>query len=104
MYNQIIKTMKTILEQRNDIQIKIQRAESFTPHKVEYYKEMLKEFDFKHIDFFVYETLKVSIYWKGIKQQGLFCSVQSALNNINTISGGYNKYYSIYTPDAIINL
>lgn len=30
---------------RNEILLKIQHAENFTPHKVDYYNEMLKEFD-----------------------------------------------------------
>ena len=96
--------MKTILEQRDEILRKISHAKNFTPHKIEYYQEVLKEFDMQNIEYFVYETPKVRIYWKGIMQSGAFYSVQSAINNINVISGGYNKYYSILTPDAIINL
>ena len=30
---------------RNKILLKIQYAENFTPHKIEYYREMLKNFD-----------------------------------------------------------
>ena len=93
-----------MLDQRNKILLKISHAENFTPHKIDYYKNMLFEFDMKNINFWKYESLKVRIYWKGILQPGVFNSVNSALNNINTISGGYNKFYQIRTPESIINL
>jgi hypothetical protein len=33
---------------RDEILRKIQYAKEYTPHKVEYYKEMLKEYDLKY--------------------------------------------------------
>jgi len=33
---------------RDEILIKIMSAKEFTPHKVEYYKKMLKEYDLLH--------------------------------------------------------
>jgi hypothetical protein len=33
---------------RDDILRKIDYAKNYSPHKVEYYKEMLKEYDLKH--------------------------------------------------------
>ena len=33
---------------RNEILIRIMNAKEFTPHKIDYYKEMLKEYDLLH--------------------------------------------------------
>lgn len=92
--------MKTILEQRSDILKKLEYAKSFTPHKVEYYQEVLKEFDNQNIDYYVYESPKVRIYWNNKLQFGCFYSVSEAIIHI----AGSLKGYSFHTPDAIINL
>lgn len=36
---------RDLLEQRNKIRLKLIYAKDFTPHKISYYEEMLKEFD-----------------------------------------------------------
>lgn len=36
---------RDLLEQRNKIRLKLIYAKDFTPHKIGYYEEMLKEFD-----------------------------------------------------------
>jgi len=35
---------------RDEILIKIMGAKEFAPHKIEYYKEMLREYDLKNIN------------------------------------------------------
>lgn len=92
--------MKTILEQRQEILNKINYSKNFTAHKLDYYNDLLKEFDLKNIDYYIYETPKVRIYWNNKLQFGAFYSANEAIIHI----AGNNKGYSLHTPDAIINL
>jgi len=66
----------------------------------------MKKENIKQIDWYNYETKKVTILYKGIKQPlGLFKSANDALKVIKEISVFDNstKDYSIHTPDGILN-
>ncbi len=61
----------------------------------------------KPLSYYVYETRKVSIFWRGIKQPlGMFFSASDAYEEIKKqclFSGGM-EHYSIHTPNDAIYL